>query len=147
MEIRNFVNYFSKGKLQLLRERTRTRSTSGSHLTVARSTMSRAHRGGSQCTDAQTQPGRSSTKVYDSDRPFRFGHWRNSEFHEIRWKTGKFRTNFINQNLNTNSLSLPRSSRKPVGFGEIPIEIIEISIRNWAHVSIFLFLFLYSFLS
>ena len=73
-----------------------------------------------------------SIRVYDSDRPFHFGHWRNSEFREIRWKTGKFRTNFINQNLNTNYLSLPVSSPKPVDFSEIPIEIVEISISNWA---------------
>lgn len=69
-------------------------------------------------------------RVYDSDITFRFGQLRNLEFREIRWKTDKFWTNFINQNLNTNLLSLPTSSRKLIDFGEIPIEIIEFSISN-----------------
>nr|BAB86186.1 OJ1485_B09.15 [Oryza sativa Japonica Group] len=65
--------------------------------------------------------------------PFRdvqFALWQNDSFREIRWKASRFRTNFINQNLNTNSLSLPISSRKSAGFDEILSEIIEISISN-----------------
>jgi len=52
-------------------------------------------------------PKKIANRVYDSYRLFRFGHWRNSKFPK-----------------------LPTSSRKPVGFGEIPTEIIEILISN-----------------
>jgi hypothetical protein len=71
-----------------------------------------------------------TTRVYDSEMVFRFGLWWNGGFCEIRWKAGRFWTNFINQISNTNSLSLSISLRKPASFGEIPSEIFEISTGN-----------------